>query len=164
MANDQIQIKIELKDFSDQVKQATTGAIKRALNACGAQGASFAVENCTAKGVVDTGLLRNSLTWALGGRIPKKRSYSGDHPSRYRPNGKIPSGRYEGRAPDDEKGINRVYIGTNVEYAVYQEMGFTHYLSKKKYAARPYLRPALEDHVNDYKTIITDELSKLNDE
>lgn len=41
------------------------------------------------------------------------------------------------------------YIGTNVEYAAYVEIG-TIYT-----AAQPYLRPAVEDHVSEYKRMIT---------
>jgi HK97 gp10 family phage protein len=40
-----------------------------------------------------------------------------------------------------------VVIGTNVEYAVYQEFG----TSKTK--AQPYLKPAVMDHINEYKSI-----------
>lgn len=39
------------------------------------------------------------------------------------------------------------YIGTNVEYAAYQELGTS------RTAAQPYLRPAVELHVNEYKAI-----------
>lgn len=39
------------------------------------------------------------------------------------------------------------YIGTNVEYAAYQELGTS------KMAAQPYLRPAVENHVDEYKAI-----------
>lgn len=42
------------------------------------------------------------------------------------------------------------YIGTNVEYAPYVEMG----TSKMK--AKPYLKPAVNDHVNEYKEIFED--------
>lgn len=44
-----------------------------------------------------------------------------------------------------------VYVGTNVEYAIYQEYG-----TSKMSAAnggRGYLRPAVQDHVEEYKEI-----------
>lgn len=44
------------------------------------------------------------------------------------------------------------YIGTNVEYAPYVELG------TKRTKAQPYLRPAIADHVDEYKQIIQDEL------
>lgn len=43
---------------------------------------------------------------------------------------------------------NAAYIGTNVEYAAYVEMG----TSKTK--AQPYLRPAVEGHTDEYKRIL----------
>lgn len=51
-------------------------------------------------------------------------------------------------APDEEA----VYIGTNVEYAPYQEFG-TRYQS-----GTPFLRPALERHLDEYKEIAKTEL------
>lgn len=105
------------EDLRDKIKHATDDAIKTALEAVGRQAVSFAVYHATAKGVVDTGLLRNSLTYALGGRPAEKGTYSGTKNSKY--GGKaIPSGRYEGSAPADKEGERVVYIGTNVSYAV----------------------------------------------
>jgi len=39
------------------------------------------------------------------------------------------------------------YIGTNVEYAPYVEFG------TRKMSAQPYLKPAAEGHVSEYKAI-----------
>lgn len=47
-------------------------------------------------------------------------------------------------AKDDDA----AYIGTNVEYAPYIELG----TSRMK--PKPYLRPAAEDHANEYKEIV----------
>lgn len=41
-----------------------------------------------------------------------------------------------------------VYIGTNVEYAAYQEFGTV------KTRAHPYLKPAVTEHTAEYKAII----------
>ena len=45
-----------------------------------------------------------------------------------------------------------VYVGTNVEYAPYIEFG------TYRMEARPYLAPALEEHVDEYEKIIEDAL------
>lgn len=45
-----------------------------------------------------------------------------------------------------------VYIGTNVEYAPYVELGTSR--SKEK----PYLRPAAQDHVTEYRKIFEEHL------
>ena len=44
------------------------------------------------------------------------------------------------------------YIGTNVEYAPYQELGTIHM------ASNPFLKPAVADHANEYRKIIEKEL------
>lgn len=45
-----------------------------------------------------------------------------------------------------------VYIGTNVEYAPYVELGTV------KMAAQPFLKPAAADHRQTYKNIMEDEM------
>ena len=54
---------------------------------------------------------------------------------------------YQVDAEDDA-----VYIGTNVEYAPYVELG------TRKQKAQPFLRPAAEDHASEYGEIIESEL------
>ena len=51
---------------------------------------------------------------------------------------------------DDEE--PSAYIGTNVEYAPYQELGTIHM------AAQPFLKPAVAEHANEYRKIIEKEL------
>lgn len=53
---------------------------------------------------------------------------------------------------DVDDGEPAVYIGTNVEYAPYQELG-TIYMK-----AQPFLKPAVADHANEYRKIIENEL------
>lgn len=48
-----------------------------------------------------------------------------------------------------------VYVGTNVKYAPYVELGTS------KMAKRPYLKPAIEDHIEHYKQIISDQLGHM---
>lgn len=47
---------------------------------------------------------------------------------------------------------NTTIIGTNVEYAPYVELGTS------KMDAQPYLRPAVENHIKEYKEIAKGEL------
>ena len=46
-------------------------------------------------------------------------------------------------------------IGTNVEYAPYVELGTV------RMKARPFLRPAAENHKEEYKAILENELAKI---
>ena len=49
---------------------------------------------------------------------------------------------------------NATYIGSNVEYAAFVEMGTT------RMKARPYLRPAATNHTEEYKNLIKQALSR----
>lgn len=51
-------------------------------------------------------------------------------------------------------GESAVYIGTNVEYAPYVELG-TH-----RQKAQPYIRPAITNHADEYRKIINDVLGR----
>ena len=51
-----------------------------------------------------------------------------------------------------DDGEPAVYIGTNVEYAPYQELGTINM------TANPFLKPAVADHANEYRKIIENEL------
>lgn len=50
-------------------------------------------------------------------------------------------------------GEKKVYIGTNVDYASYVEFGTS------RMRAQPYLKPAVQDHLDEYKQAIKDALS-----
>lgn len=144
---------VVLEDNSGLIKKATKKQLRVALKACGAQAQGHAVDYATQKGVVDTGLLRNSITFALSGSAPAKKEYHSDRGKKKK------SGKYEGNAPEEEN-AQTVFIGTNVEYAVYNELGHKT-LKGKEVAARPFLRPALENHMEEYRDIIESTLEKL---
>lgn len=50
-----------------------------------------------------------------------------------------------------------VVIGSDVEYAPYQELG----APNAHVPAHPYLRPAFEDHISEYRQVLDGELSKV---
>ena len=71
-----------------------------------------------------------------------------------RPN--VDTGRLRGSISHEVKtSENTVYVGTNVEYGVYVEMG------TRKMRAYPYLRPAIEKHIDEYNKIIRKGLGGL---
>ena len=51
-----------------------------------------------------------------------------------------------------DKDEKAVYIGTNVEYAAFVELGTT------KMAPRPYLKPAATEYTDDYKRLMEEAL------
>lgn len=162
-------MRIDITDNSRLVYEEFQDACLRALEKCGLTADGYAKMLCP----VDTGLLRNSITHALSGHPPAISSYKADKPDK---SGKTKSGSYSGSAPSDSGGEISVYIGTNVEYSAYQELGSgQHYVggrpTKWTYedakgqhhmtggnTAKPFLKPAVADHVSTYKNIIEDEL------
>ena len=126
-------------------KQAILDEFKQqkrvALEAVGLQGETNAKMHITAVGAVDTGRLRNSIT----------------------------------HATDDDS----AYIGTNVEYAIYVELGTGIYASEGGRSTpwsykddegnwhttvgmkpRPYLAPAVQEHVDEYKELVENYMRK----
>ena len=69
--------------------------------------------------------------------------------------GYIRTGRLRNSLTHDVlEGEKAVVIGTNVEYAQYVELG------TMKMKARPYLRPAIVNHIDEYKALVEAALSK----
>lgn len=64
---------------------------------------------------MDTGFLRNSITYALDGEAPHTSEYKADKGGMH--------GWYSGTAPKEGGHSRSVYIGSNVEYAAYIHEG-----------------------------------------
>ena len=127
---------VDIKDNSDFFIAAVEAAAEVALDAAGMQAATLcARELQKSPSRIDTGLLRNSITWAVGGKPAAISSYSADRPSKYMNEGSVwsilqaarpSSGSYSGTAPADTDKTRSVYVGTNVEYAIYVHEGTKH--------------------------------------
>lgn len=129
-------INIQIEDYSEEFLRELAVRAPIALEECGLVAEGYAKRLCP----VDTGLLRNSITHAAGGKPPAISSYT-DNP-------KIQHGEYTGSAPPDSNGEYSMYIGTNVEYAPYVEVGTA------RTRAQPFIKPSVADHVDRYKRII----------
>ena len=90
-------------DNTNEVLAALERAKLNGLRAIGFEAETAAKE----KTPVDTGRLRNSITFAISGEPPNISSYSGDHGEE--------GGTYNGTAPSDKE--KATYLGTNVSYA-----------------------------------------------
>lgn len=113
---DSFEIKIAA-DNIEQAKQEIQQRARKALTAIGIQVSSLArTEIQKSPSRIDTGLLRNSITYALDGEGTAISSYSADKASRY--SGKTPpSESYSGTTPKEPEGRQAVYVGTGVKYA-----------------------------------------------
>lgn len=145
-------------DNTEAAKLEMQMRVERALTAVGIQVATNAREEIQKNpSRIDTGLLRNSITHAVNGGGTAIGGYSADRPSKY--TGKMPDpGTYGGTMPQGKKGVNTVYIGTNVEYAEYVHEGF-HLPSGKKVAPNRFLKNAIENNKDEIISIIKQELT-----
>lgn len=113
---------LDFKSNSSEVKKELHNKIQLALRLIGETAEGYAKKDCP----VDTGRLRNSITYAT-----TNSRGSGDS---------IPNG-----IPEEDA----VYIGTNVEYAQYVE-----FLSRNhKVGKAHFLRDAATTHSSEYKKI-----------
>ena len=105
---------VKIEDHSDDYMKDVEGAIEKALTEIGIHLEGEAKEELSnTPKRIDTGLLRNSITYALDGEGAAQASYSADDGSK--------SGSYSGSAPKDDQ--RSVMVGTNVEYALYVHEG-----------------------------------------
>ena len=137
---------IEYRDHTEEVLSALEASIKRGNEAIGLAAEGHAKRKITKAGAVDTGRLRNSITYALAGEETHVKSYKANKGGKDR---EIYT--YDGTA-DGKKGSG-VYIGTNVEYAPGIELG-TH----RKAGAVHFLQDAATNHTDEYKRLMEDSM------
>lgn len=119
---------------------------------------------------VDTGLLRNSIAFAIAGEAPSinryhasygEKFYDVKNKKRYKAweenAGSVKIGFYNGTAPTED-GPNVVYIGTNVEYGIYVHEG------TKRMTPNRFLKNAIMGNLPQLKEkleeIISEEMNK----
>ena len=128
-------MKVDYIDNSQQILSALEKGKRNALTAIGATAETHTKENITADDLIDTGRLRNSITYATG-------DYSGIGTYTDNKKKKYSDAKARNTPKDDEVGI-----GTNVEYAAYTELGTQHI------AAHHYLKRAVTEHKDEYKKL-----------
>lgn len=127
---------IKLTDNSEEVKAAMQAAVLRALERCGMKAEGYAVDLCP----YNTGNLKNSITHKV------------------------------------DSAAKEAIIGTPVDYASYVELGTGKYVAGGRptpwvyqdekgnwhrthgQPAKPFIKPAVANHIGTYKNIIEDEL------
>lgn len=154
MAN--ISIRIE-NDATPEIKAAMKRRLRGALTAAGIEAATLARDQLQASPKrIDTGLLRNSITSAVDGGSPRISGYKATNASRY--TGKKPKpGHYEGTTPKEPDGKAAVYVGTNVEYAIYVHEG------TDRMAPNRFIKNAVENNAQELVDIIKQHLMGEND-
>ena len=137
---------VTFRDNSKEIIGLFQKAKHRGLQAIGMAAEGHAKKKCP----VDTGILRNSITYAIAGYATHVQSYR---------RGNVAGGtsqkhtRYEygGGAMEGEKD-SAVFIGSNVEYAPFVELGAN---------GRPpahFLQNAATGHTDEYKRLMEDSM------
>jgi len=129
-----------MKDNTKEVLEALEKAKIRGLTAIGMEAEGFAKEDPNMP--VDTGLARNSITFALAGEEAHTKEYKADKGEE--------KGSYSGKA-EGKKG-EAVYLGSNVEYFPMIENG------SRTINARHILRNAASGHADRYKELMEDSM------
>lgn len=128
----------ETQSNVDAVLKQLEAKLTKAAEVIGGKAEGYAKMLCP----FDTGRLRGSIVHAIPGQVLNKQ-----YKNRF---GEV-VGEYNGALPPDASGEKFVVtIGSNVEYAPYIELG-TH---KPRREPHPYLRPAIEDHLQEYKAVL----------
>lgn len=122
---------IEFTSNANDILRRMERGKRNALTAIGATAETYAKQETP----VDTGRLRNSITYATG-------DYSGIGTYTDNNNKSYSDAKARNTPKDDE-----VAIGTNVEYAAYTELGTQHI------AAHHYLKRAVTEHQDEYKKL-----------
>ena len=139
---------VQIVSHARKADKEIDNAFERALTIIGMKAESYA----KAMAPVDTGNLRNSITYALGGQSANA--------GKYQNNEGAETGQYQGSAPGDKTGQKTLYVGTNVHYAPYVELG--HHTKKGIFVEpKSFLRPAMEGHTDEYMEVVEDQLSKI---
>lgn len=138
-------IEINVKSHTKEFMNALVEKMPLILESVGTTAEGYAKENCP----VDTGLLRNSLTYAISGEKPNVSAYKAD---RADDSGVVRTGEYSGSVPDEtEKGCYSVLVGSNVVYAARQELtdSYSHTVGKAHF-----IRDSIQDHRDEYREIV----------
>lgn len=138
-------VQFSMSSNADLIKEQTEEAIITALQTVGVQAQAHATAEITSQGAVDTGRLRASITYAVSGDSTRQHTYSDDIGNSYSEN--------INDAGDEKE--HTLYLGTNVHYSAFVENG------TQKMPARPFIRPAVENHLSEYQQIFEQTLSKI---
>lgn len=142
---DSISIDFHVESHTDELINAVTDRIPTIMKSIGEEIEGYAKEDCP----VDTGLLRNSITYALDGEAPNITEYSADRPRSA--GGEVQRGSYGGAVPKEPNPDSAsVYVGSNVSYAETVEM---HDMAHKVGKAH-FIRDAFQDHREEIKDLL----------
>lgn len=163
-------ITVTIDDHSPEVLEALRNAVERGLMAIGEKAETYAKDNIEAQGAVDTGRLKNSITYALKGHDGHTLKYT---------EAMQKAGQQATPQSVSVSDADTVYIGSAVYYAPYIELGTGQYAATgggtpkpswvyqdefgrwhRAYPQkpRPFLKPTVADHAAEYRELLKQSL------
>lgn len=142
-------VEFKFSSNKDLILAQTEEAIKTALETVGVQAQAHATAEITGQGAILTGRLKASITFAVSGDPARQYTYTSENSH------ETFTDLVEGAGDTKD---HTLYLGTNVKYATYVENGTG---TNRKIGARPFIRPAVENWISQYKQIFEQELSKI---
>lgn len=138
-------VEVKVKSNVDTFKKNVVDKMPTILKEIGRAAEGYAKKDSP----VDTGLLRNSLTFAISGEAPDITAYAADKEDEQ---GVIRTGEYKGVTDaESRQDCYSVIVGSNVVYAPKQELNDAYHHTVGK---AHFIRDALQDHREEYKDII----------
>ena len=137
---------VTFRDNTDEVIGLLQKAKHRGLEAIGLAAEGHAKKKCP----VDTGRLRNSITYAIAGYQTHVKSYRRGNVAGGASN-KHTRYEYDSGEMEGEKD-SAVFIGSNVEYAPYVELG------ARGRSTAHFLQDAATGHADEYKRLMEDSM------
>ena len=126
---------VETRNNRDELNNELERKKSMILEAIGLKWQEICTKIMTIEGIVDTGRLRASLSYCTPNKNSGLNKFANSDNSK-------PEDSLAGKNKKD-----KIIVGTNVDYAIVQELG------SGKQAARPFLRPSIEDYADDYQDI-----------
>lgn len=158
---------VVINDYSKEYQAAMSDAVLRALEKCGLQAEKYAKTKVNSPGSAGTGNLRNSISHRVDENEPA--AYVGTNTEygayvelgtgKYYPGGRYGWWVYVTGQSSGRKGSGKTYTYAEAKRAVayLRSLGLDAHMTEGQ-PARPYLKPAVADHVKTYRNIIKSEM------
>jgi len=160
-----LSLDIQLDDYSDKVLAAVNNAVERFLESAGEAAEGHAKDSLTESKAVDTGNLRDGVTHAVDGNT----LYVGTN-SEYGAYVEYGTGKYNGgygwwvyvKGGDESKkgsAADKRYTYEEAKriMAILRSKGLDAHMTEGM-PARPYIKPAIADHIAEYKDLLEQSL------
>lgn len=132
---------VEVKNNRDELNNELERKKAKILEMIGLKWQEICTKIVTVEGIVDTGRLRASLSYCTPDKDSGLNKFASSEHSEAED------------ALSGHRKENSIIVGTNVDYAMVQEMGSDGSETRAPRPARPFLRPSIEEYKDSYENI-----------